>query len=427
MQKQKFIQDCNIIHNKKYDYSKIPDEFSVRDKLCIICPKHGEFYQRVDIHRSGRGCPKCGHERTGIACRKVDLNSNISNILDIDFPIVKNPLIPEKQYIIGTIYLFINKINNKVYVGQTYNKYTERWTAHRISTDTYYFHRAIRKYGWDNFNKYVVEQSESYIINEDNINIVNKWLDEREQYYIKLFDSNNRDKGYNSTSGGKTNYPEFTQIINKTKEKKSNSKKVEQYDLNGNLIKVWNSVKEIYTTTQFKNDGISDCSKGLREFYKGYKWKIIDHEKQELNYKPITAPKPILQYDLNGNFMQEFESGTSVKRLLGIDDHLVRGCCNKVYNTSKGFVWIFKNENSILPKLPLEELESRNLDKRVIQKSLDGNIIKIWNTSTEASKALNLNSNGISKCARGKSKSSQGFIWENTTMRELIEKNIIKY
>ena len=85
-------------------------------------------------------------------------------------------------------------------------------------------------------------------------------------------------------------------------------KKVEQYDLEGNLIKIWNNIKEIYTTTEFKRDGIFDCSNGKRESYKGYVWKIIEKDKKDITYKPVTAPKEVLQYDLEGNFIKSYSS-----------------------------------------------------------------------------------------------------------------------
>ena len=68
-------------------------------------------------------------------------------------------------------------------------------------------------------------------------------------------------------------------------------KYVEQYDLEGNLVKVWNSIKEIYTTTEFRNDGINQCSKRLRDSYKGYKWKIYNKEKDIRKLKLLQKQK----------------------------------------------------------------------------------------------------------------------------------------
>lgn len=48
----------NIIHNNKYKYSF--DKFKkVKDKIKIICPEHGEFYQSIHKHLEGQGCTRC--------------------------------------------------------------------------------------------------------------------------------------------------------------------------------------------------------------------------------------------------------------------------------------------------------------------------------------------------------------------------------
>lgn len=58
-----FIEKARKIHGDKYDYSKA-EYINARTKTCIICPKHGEFWQSPDSHNNQkRGCPKCGVER----------------------------------------------------------------------------------------------------------------------------------------------------------------------------------------------------------------------------------------------------------------------------------------------------------------------------------------------------------------------------
>jgi hypothetical protein len=54
-----FINRANIVHNNKYDYSKV-EYLSAKQKVCIICPIHGEFFQSPSKHLSKQGCPKCG-------------------------------------------------------------------------------------------------------------------------------------------------------------------------------------------------------------------------------------------------------------------------------------------------------------------------------------------------------------------------------
>ena len=56
-----FIDESNLIHNNKYDYSKVEYNGN-KIKICIICPKHGEFWQTPSGHLRGNGCPKCKSE-----------------------------------------------------------------------------------------------------------------------------------------------------------------------------------------------------------------------------------------------------------------------------------------------------------------------------------------------------------------------------
>lgn len=58
MDTELFIKKANLIHNGKYDYSKAVYK-GVNEKVCIICPEHGEFWQNYDSHLCGRGCPYC--------------------------------------------------------------------------------------------------------------------------------------------------------------------------------------------------------------------------------------------------------------------------------------------------------------------------------------------------------------------------------
>ena len=58
MSQDEIIEKFNEVHSHKYDYSKV--KFTkIKEKVCIICPEHGEFWQRPDSHLKGSGCPKC--------------------------------------------------------------------------------------------------------------------------------------------------------------------------------------------------------------------------------------------------------------------------------------------------------------------------------------------------------------------------------
>lgn len=57
--KEDFIKKAREVHGDKYDYSKVKYNGS-KEKVIIICKKHGEFKQEPRIHLSGHGCKRCG-------------------------------------------------------------------------------------------------------------------------------------------------------------------------------------------------------------------------------------------------------------------------------------------------------------------------------------------------------------------------------
>ena len=93
----------------------------------------------------------------------------------------------------GSIYLAKNLITGKLYVGQTRLQIPQfRITAHKNDKGNTRFHNAIRKYGIDNFIFCWLHYKD----------LSEKKLNQYERYYIWLYDTQNRNKGYNITSGG---------------------------------------------------------------------------------------------------------------------------------------------------------------------------------------------------------------------------------
>lgn len=55
---REFINKCKKVHGEKYDYSLCKYTLS-KNKVTIICPKHGPFSQEASHHKKGGDCPKC--------------------------------------------------------------------------------------------------------------------------------------------------------------------------------------------------------------------------------------------------------------------------------------------------------------------------------------------------------------------------------
>lgn len=94
-----------------------------------------------------------------------------------------------KRYI---VYIHKNKINGKVYIGQTSDTLERRSRGGQGYRSSPHFYHAIQEYGWEAFDHFILED-----------NLTSTQADDREKFWIKAFDSTNPNKGYNLTSGGK--------------------------------------------------------------------------------------------------------------------------------------------------------------------------------------------------------------------------------
>ena len=99
-----------------------------------------------------------------------------------------------------TVYIHTNKINNKVYIGQTCKNVQQRWGNNgsqyltKNKSGQYLqplIARAIKKYGWDNFEHIIFAEN---LTKEDACRM--------EQLLIKLYKTQNPKFGYNISAGG---------------------------------------------------------------------------------------------------------------------------------------------------------------------------------------------------------------------------------
>ena len=164
-----------------------------------------------------------------------------------------------KQYY---IYVTTNKVNGKKYIGQHYGELDDKYLGSGAVLS-----RAILKYGKENFEREILE-----IATKDTIN-------EREKYYIELYNAVFDDEFYNIAFGGNT--PNFIEL-NKAKEKWQQEHPIEHQ----NQIDKWcaagskaNSKKILCVTTgeifesmcaasrhyNIPQPNISKCCKGERK------------------------------------------------------------------------------------------------------------------------------------------------------------------
>lgn len=79
------------------------------------------------------------------------------------------------------------------------------------------------------------------------------------------------------------------------------------------------------------------CTQKYNNNYRNRQKKIA---KKNTNGK---MSKPVLQYDLQGNFIKEWPSIMEIERQLGFDQGYISNCCNGKYKTAYGYIWKFKD------------------------------------------------------------------------------------
>jgi len=225
------------------------------------------------------------------------------------------------------IYMIQNKINDKIYIGRT-KDFHKRIISHKSELNrkkhpSFILQRAWNKYGEDNFVFILFEKCSI-----DNYK-------EREQYWIDILKPK-----YNvspSSNGGRygRNTPE---TIEKSREAK---RKIDiyQFDLYGKFIQKFRSGMDAARAVGAKDsDHIHDVCKGKRATAYGYIWNYTETP----NFFR-TRNKKVLQFDLQKNFIKEWNSIIDISRYYNIDKKTVSLYINnKKMNTRtilKNYIW----------------------------------------------------------------------------------------
>ena len=75
--REEFIKKAIEVHGDKYDYSRVVYVNAMK-KICIVCPIHGEFWQRPQEHLYNNGCPYCRESKLEKFIKKVLKKNHIS-------------------------------------------------------------------------------------------------------------------------------------------------------------------------------------------------------------------------------------------------------------------------------------------------------------------------------------------------------------
>lgn len=131
------------------------------------------------------------------------------------------------------------------------------------------------------------------------------------------------------------------------------SRKVKQYNLQGNLIKVWDCMREAGRELRINYHNIYSCCQNNRRTAGKFIWRyfeddITDEYLAWCNKVPldINSKKCVAQYSLSGELVCVFESIAEAKSKTGIG--AISLCCSGKRQTAGGFIWKYYEDIEIV-------------------------------------------------------------------------------
>lgn len=267
-----------------------------------------------------------------------------------------------KQY---TVYMHVSP-SGKKYIGITSQKPKDRWGNGNGYKRNQYFYKAIRKYGWNNFQHIIIMAG---LTKEEAENL--------EITLISQYDTTNKEKGYNIENGGNC----FGTHSEETKAKIAEKSK-------GNKSSSGRKISKEHIQALYEG-----------RLRKGYKRKPLSPETKSRISAANTGKK------FSAEHIQHLK-----------DSHLsMSGKNNPMYGKKHSEETKRKiSEKAKGRKLTEQQkkaISDRVHKKMVIQMDFNGNALNKYNSIKEAADAVNAKSQNIGAVCIGKQKSCRGFLW----------------
>lgn len=255
--------------------------------------------------------------------------------------------------------------SGKKYVGVTGRSLDDRAgkEGRCYITEGYTFGKAIKKYGWENFTREILED-----------NLTEKDAKFLESYYIELFDSYKN--GYNETRGGDGNQKADYELI----------------------IQLWNEGKNIQEIKNQTGYG----KRALKAAFDAANINGIDRIKRQAGQYHITK---IYQYNLEGVYLCEYNSISEAEKENNISHANIVACLKGRRNTAGGYRWSYDKKDNLG-----ELVKKQGFHKQLYQYSLKGELINKYMSVAEASRQTGYQKEYLAIKAKKKEK-AYGYIW----------------
>lgn len=273
--------------------------------------------------------------------------------------------------------------NGKRYVGLTRTSLEKRWGNGNKYTGCVLVDRAIKKYGWENVEHVIIDSAKT-----------KEEAEGKERYYIRKYDSDNPDHGYNMLPGGDVSTNDATEEMrhklgngwrgkNRSDDEKRKigegvKKTFSRPESNGHFgLKASEETKRRMSKSQketwddekrekaaermrdrmadpdYKQKVLGNLEKYRR---KPGEWNMPDATKEKLSKhfkgkwlgEKSPCSKPVLQFTKDGTFVKRWANAGEAERAGVALRCNISKCCKGYANckTAGGYVWKFENENT---------------------------------------------------------------------------------
>lgn len=306
------------------------------------------------------------------------------------------------------VYQTTNLINNKIYIGVHMTEDPTVWDfylgdgcfANRPSSylnKTQPFPRALVKYGVNNFKR---ETLSTFDTEKEALKLEALLVNEE---FIKRTDT------YNITLGG--GKPPINYNI------------VYQYNLDGDLIKTWESVQSIVKYYGCHKDQIGDCVREKRSFKESF-WSKEKFNKLNISEYRISesVTTKVKVYDKDRNLLKCFDSVVEAAQYYNEDKLLISSAMFEKCMLHNRYYLNYYEDVSILDR----ELNHTVKTKVYQYDAITGEYIQSFDSIKEASLAAGYKSlSGLSRPIKEK-KIAKGYRWSYYQVPNILKVNLIE-
>lgn len=159
--------------------------------------------------------------------------------------------------------------------------------------------------------------------------------------------------------------------------------------------------------------GRKDCKTGclvnLTEGGEGNEKSKLSKQKFKQTFKDKEWRK-IIQYDLDGNFVKEYNGYSDVVEKTGYDKIVLRKALTGKFKQCYGFIWFYKDLFSLVELF--DKINNKNRKYISVIQILKDGTEKEWKSIAEAANSLNIDRGSITKVCNGQRKTCKNSFWK---------------